>query len=368
MRIVLTGGGTGGHIYPGLTLWRQLVKKHPDAKVLYIGTEQGLERGIVERAGLPFAAIQAAGLRRQLSLQALRTAWTTGIGYVQAWRLLRTFRPDVIVGTGGYVTLPVVFAGHTLRIPSVVWEANAKPGLTNRLCARRAWAVAVSFDDSRRYFSRAQRVVLTGNPRASEVLLVTPERIEKARADYGIQPGRRLVLVFMGSRGAETVNDVVVSLVPRFAQSENLQLVFVTGERHYPAIASRFAELPPHVRIVPFVHDMPALLPLADVVVTRAGGATLAEICAFGIASILIPSPYVTDNHQEENAKRLVERGAARMIREADLTEDRLWTALQEVLRPEVWDALREGAHKLATPHAVEDLCRLVLEAAASRR
>ncbi|MBX6352184.1 MAG: undecaprenyldiphospho-muramoylpentapeptide beta-N-acetylglucosaminyltransferase [Thermoflavifilum sp.] len=368
MRIVLTGGGTGGHIYPGLTLWRKLKEVRPDARVLYIGTDGGLERGIVERAGLPFTAIRAAGLKRELSLAALRTAWITGIGYVQALGALRQFRPDVVVGTGGYVTLPVVLAARTLRIPAVVWEANARPGLTNRLCARRAWAVAVSFDDSRRWFRRARRVVYTGNPRASEVLLVRPEEMERARSAYGLSSGRRLVVAFMGSRGAETVNEVLAALVPRFAASDGLQFIFITGEAHYNDIASRFTGLPRHVRIVPFVHDMPALLPLADLVITRAGGATLAEICAFGLASILIPSPYVTDNHQEENARRLVERGAARMVREADLTADGLWAQIQEVLQPPVRDALREQAHRMATPHAVDDLCKLVLEAAESRR
>jgi UDP-N-acetylglucosamine--N-acetylmuramyl-(pentapeptide) pyrophosphoryl-undecaprenol N-acetylglucosamine transferase len=363
MRIVLTGGGTGGHILPGLTLWRYIEKRHPAAEVLYIGTERGLERGIVTRAGLPFATVEAAGLKRQVSLDALRTFLVTYRGYRQAIRELERFHPDVVVGTGGYVTLPVVFAAAKLGIPSVVWEANARPGLTNLLCARRATAVAISFPDSEAWFRRANKVVLTGNPRASEVVAVSPQQLREARDKYGFDQGKPLILVFAGSRGAETVNEVMVRLLPRFRERPQWQLFYVTGEAHYEQVRAAAGELPDNVRLFPFIDDLPALLPQVTAVVTRAGGATLAEICSLGLAAILIPSPYVTANHQEENAKRLADRGAAVLLREAELTPARLWQALTEVVDGRLGPSLREAARRLATPHAVEELYNTVIEA-----
>lgn len=374
MRIVLTGGGTGGHIYPALGLWRFIAEKHPDAELLYIGGVQGLERDIVTRAGLPFVAVQAAGLKRQLSLSAVRTGLQTLRGYWAARRILRKYQPDVVVGTGGYVTLPVVFAAHAKHIPAVIWEANARPGLTNTLCARRAYAVAVSFADSERYFAGHSRIVLTGNPRGSEVLTVPDEAVRTARASYGIDPHRKLVLCYMGSRGSQTVNQVMTALLPRFVQSSTWQLLFVTGEAHHADVMRQVGSdlgeepLPPHVQVLPFIHDMPQLLPAADVVVTRAGGATLSEICSLGLPSVLIPSPYVTANHQEENAKRLANHGAARMLREVDLTPDALWQALTRILDDGQEAPMRDAARKLATPNAVAALYDLVMSARTAGR
>ncbi|GMA49168.1 hypothetical protein GCM10025857_05250 [Alicyclobacillus contaminans] len=178
-------------------------------------------------------------------------------------------------------------------------------------------------------------------------------------------------MCFAGSRGAETVNDVFAQLIPRFSEKSDWQLLYVTGDKHFEHVRQMLpARLPENVRLVPFIHDMPALLPHAGLLVCRAGSSTLAEICALGLASIIIPSPYVTANHQEENARRLVERGAAMMIREAELTPDALWKAMHEVLETGRGDALRRAARTLATPNAVQSLCDLVLEAKAqnSRR
>lgn len=363
MRVVLTGGGTGGHIYPGLTLWHYIGQQETDSKVLYIGTERGLEADLVPRAGLPFTTIRAAGLKRQWSLRALRTFVETYQGYRQAKKLLREFRPDVVVGTGGYVTLPVVYAASALKIPSVIWEANARPGLTNQLCARKADAVAISFAGSEHWFPGAKRVKFTGNPRASEVLHVDSGRIESAREQFHIDGQRRLIVFFAGSRGAETVNEVLLQMLPRFASRADWHLLYVTGEAHFSHIAARIQGLE-NVEVAPFVYDMPAVMKLADVAITRAGGASLAEICALGVPALLIPSPYVTANHQEENALRLVNQGAARMIRERDLTPDVLWQELTSLLDSGQGAILRDLALRAATPNAVRDLYQLVVQAA----
>lgn len=363
MRILVTGGGTGGHVYPALTVWNYILRQHPDAEVLYVGSENGLEKDIVPRTGIPFATIPAAGLRRELSLRAAKTAWLTLSGYRLAKRLVRRFRPDVVLGTGGYVTLPVVYAAARLKVPVVVWEANARPGLTNQLCARKASTVAVCFPGGERFFPKGTRLVLTGNPRGSEVLEVPAASINDAKKTYGIRDGRKLIVGYMGSRGAETVNHVVQEVIPRFADKPDWQLLYVTGSAHYETFCAELQGLPHNVQVVPFLHDMPSILPSAAAVLTRAGGATLSEICALGLASVLVPSPYVTANHQEENARRLFERGACEMVLEKELTADKLWSTLEQVLETNHGETLRKNARTMATDHAVRDLYDLLMHA-----
>jgi UDP-N-acetylglucosamine--N-acetylmuramyl-(pentapeptide) pyrophosphoryl-undecaprenol N-acetylglucosamine transferase len=362
MRIVLTGGGTGGHIYPALTLWQYVQSRHPEAEALYIGTEQGLEKNIVPKTDVPFMTIPAAGLKRQLSLSAVKTAFVTWRGYRLARRKLQKWKPDIVVGTGGYVTLPVIFAANRLGIPAVVWEGNARPGLTNQLCAKRAEAVAVSFEHMDTFLRGAKKIVYTGNPRGSEVLHVSEADRKNAREKYRLSSDKPTVLIFSGSRGAETVNRVVVELMDRFISRPDWRVIFVTGEKHYDSISKSLPKLPQHITVLPFIYDMQNLLPNVDVVVTRAGSATLSEICSLGIASILIPSPYVTANHQEENAKRLSSQNAAILLREQELTGDRLWASLLRAVDGQEGKIMRDNAMRLATPHAAEDLYQLVME------
>ncbi|WP_062307839.1 undecaprenyldiphospho-muramoylpentapeptide beta-N-acetylglucosaminyltransferase [Alicyclobacillus sendaiensis] len=367
MKVLLTGGGTGGHIFPALSLWRHLKARSEGASVLYVGTEQGLESRLVPEAGLPFASIHAAGLRRDLSFDAVRTLATTYRGYREALRVVRDFRPDVAVGTGGFVALPVMYAATKLGVPSVIWEGNARPGLTNRLLMRRVDAVAVCFPESEALFPHAKRVVFTGNPRASEVVDVSAEDKRKALDKYRILRDQRVILIVFGSRGSETANQVVASILPRFADHPAWRVLFVTGERHFEAIRDKVGPLSRNVTLHPFISDMPALLAHVDLMVSRAGSSTLAEICALGVASILVPSPYVTANHQEENAMQLARAGAARVIREADLTPDGLWNEICSMMEGDLGE-VRARARRFGRPDAVRRLGDLVLEVAEARR
>jgi UDP-N-acetylglucosamine--N-acetylmuramyl-(pentapeptide) pyrophosphoryl-undecaprenol N-acetylglucosamine transferase len=363
LKIALTGGGTGGHIYPALSLWSYLHAKHPEATALYIGTSKGLEKDIVSHTDLPFVEVSAAGLQRQLSVSAVKTAVTTLKGYFEAKRALKSFQPDVVVGMGGYVTLPVMYAANSLHIPSVIWEGNARPGLTNQLCARKVDAVALCFDGGETWFRGARKLVVTGNPRASEVLSVTAQQKKEAREKYHILANQKLILIYMGSRGAGTVNRVITELLPKFAIRPDWRVMFVTGDRDFETTLASIGELPPHITLHPFLYDMAHILPCSDVVISRAGSATLSEICALGIASILIPSPYVTANHQEENAKRLSLRMAAAMIRESELTTDGLWVQLENMLDHELGKTMAAHALALSTPKAVQNLYDLVMAA-----
>lgn len=364
MRVLFTGGGSGGHIYPGLSLWRYIEQNDPDASLLYVGAKQGLEHTIVPHEGLSFETIQAAPLRRQLSPAVLRTVWKTYSGYRQAKRIIRQFRPDVVVGTGGYVTLPVIYAASAMKVPSVIWEGNAVPGLTNRLCAKKATTVAVCFEGSERTFPEARHVVVTGNPRASEVHEPDAEARIRTRQKYGLKPGNKLILCYAGSRGSESINEALARLYPRFAERSDWQLIHVVGPNLYESLTDvQKQSLPENVQLQPFIHDMPQLLPQADCVITRAGSSTLAEVCAFGIPAILIPSPYVPANHQEENAKRLSENGAAVLLRERELSEQTLWQELERLLDTDFGHTVSQAARRLATTDAVERFYDVVVDA-----
>lgn len=369
MKVVLTGGGTGGHIYPALSLWQHITENQPHATALYIGTNEGLERDIVSRTELPFCAISAAGLKRQISVSAAQTVLKTWRGYRQARRALKSFSPDIVVGTGGYVTLPVIYAARSLRIPSVIWEGNARPGLTNQLCARSASAIAVVFPGSERWFGKASgRVYVTGNPRASEVLRVSPAETDMAMQKFRVRPNQKLILVYTGSRGAETVNTVIASVARKMTERPHWKLIVVTGEKHFTHVREQFGADTDNVELVPFIYNMPAVLPRVDVAITRAGSSTIAEICALGIASILVPSPYVTANHQEQNAEALAKESATVMIRESDLSADGVWRELTSLLDEGRAQHIRTNAKKLATPDAVSHLYALVLKTMAPRK
>lgn len=367
MRLVVTGGGTGGHIFPALAFAREAQRRIPGTEVLYIGSARGLETGLVEKAGFPFVAIEISGFRRRLSWENVKTVWRFLKGVHAAKRTLRAFSPDVVLGTGGYVAGPVVFAASRLGIPTVIHEQNVVPGLTNRFLARVADLVAVSFPGTEQAFPRARNVVVTGNPRATEVASADGE---EGRRALGVPADKRLVLVVGGSRGARPINDAMLGALDRLGRCGDLHVVYVTGEGHYDTVrAAAGGRIPPNVTLVPFLYDMPAVLAGADLFVGRAGATTLAEITALGVPSVLIPSPYVTNNHQEKNARRLEAEGAAVVLREAELTPQRLAeTVLALCANPEGLKAMRAAARRLGIPDAAARLWAAVETLLAERR
>ncbi|WP_134684581.1 undecaprenyldiphospho-muramoylpentapeptide beta-N-acetylglucosaminyltransferase [Brevibacillus migulae] len=359
MRVVLTGGGTGGHIYPALAIAREIARQHPEATFLYIGTDKGLESRIVPREGIPFKAVEISGLKRKLSLENVKTAWKFIRSVSRSKQLLREFRPDVVIGTGGYVCGPVVFAASRLRIPTIIHEQNVEPGLTNKFLARFVNAVCVSFEESLGHFPQ-KKTTVTGNPRATEVLL---GNALAGRASLNVPLGKRIVLIVGGSRGARAINEATRELLKDVSAYPDTHFVYVTGEVHYEAITVSLSDwqLPENVTLLPYVHNMPDVLAATDVIVNRAGASFLAEITALGVPAILIPSPYVTNNHQEKNARGLERAGAAMVILERELSGQRLQQALDSLLRdPQHWQQMREASLKLGKPDAASAIYQVV--------
>lgn len=351
MRIVLTGGGTGGHIYPALAVGKQALQDIPGTSLLYIGTTKGLESKIVPAANIPFEAVEITGFKRKLSLDNVKTVLRFVKATSRSKELLRRFKPDVVVGTGGYVCGPVVYAAAKLGIPTLIHEQNVIPGLTNQFLSRYAKTVAVSFEDSVSHFA-GRHVLFTGNPCATQVL-----QADRAAgyASLGIRPGEPIVLIFGGSRGAKALNEAVLAMLPGLGTLPDVRFVFVTGESYYETIQEQLQSrgLPSNLQVLPYLHNMAQVLAASSLVVSRSGASTLAELTALGIPSILIPSPNVTNNHQEHNARSLAVAGAAEMVLEKELSGERLLNDIRAIITSrQRLDAMKQAALTLGKPES----------------
>lgn len=357
MRVVVSGGGTGGHIYPALSLINEIKKQDAHAEILYIGTERGLESDIIPREGIPFETIHISGFQRKLSVENVKTIIRFFKGTSRAKRLLKSFKPDVVIGTGGYVCGPVVYAAAKLKIPTVIHEQNSVPGLTNKFLSRYVDQVAICFEEAKRYFPE-KKVVFTGNPRASEVVNVHPDT---AKRSLDLDPLKKTVLIVGGSRGARPINEAFHSVINEFAEKD-YQVVYVTGAVHFDSVMEAVKDRQPsNVIIKPFIHNMPDVLSAVDVIVARAGATTLAEITSLGLPSILIPSPYVTNNHQEKNADALGSQGAALVRKEQEMSGQQLLEDIDSILAAEgKWEEMHQSARKLGVPEAALNVYRVL--------
>ncbi|MFT4413470.1 undecaprenyldiphospho-muramoylpentapeptide beta-N-acetylglucosaminyltransferase [Fredinandcohnia humi] len=360
MKIVISGGGTGGHIYPALALIKEIKKMDPTSEFLYIGTEKGLESGIVTRENIPFKTIEITGFKRKLSFDNIRTITRFLKGVKDSKSYIKEFQPDVVIGTGGYVCGPVVYAATRLNIPTIIHEQNSVPGLTNKFLSRYVDKVAVCFEEAKEFFP-LQKVVLTGNPRASEVL---GKDGEKGRLHVGLNSFQKSVLLVGGSRGARPINDAFIEALD-IVKDNNYQFLYVTGEVHYEDVLKKVKSVgnPNNVIIKPFLYNMPEVLAGVDLVVARAGATTLAEITALGLPSILIPSPYVTNNHQEKNARSLSEKGAAILRLEKDLTGRQLIEDIDSILlNLDKLEEMKKASRQIGIPDAANRLYKLMNE------
>lgn len=341
MKIILSGGGTGGHIYPALALIRRLQAVDPAVEVLYVGTEKGLEKKIVEKAGIPFKSVEIQGFKRSLSLSNFKTIQLFFKSVSDSKKIVKEFKPDVVIGTGGYVCGPVVYAATKLKIPTIVHEQNSVAGVTNKFLSRFVSKIAICFEEARMEFPKFQdKVVLTGNPRAQEVA-----NIEKSTvlADYGLAITTPTLLIFGGSRGARKINKAFLQALPELV-TKDYQVLFATGEVHYEKINQEVERLNlknKNVSVVPYIYNMPEVFANVSVVMGRSGATTLAELTALGLPSILIPSPYVTNDHQTKNAESLSHHHAARLIPDSELDGAQFIQAadalmLNELLREEM--------------------------------
>lgn len=332
-RVLIAGGGTGGHVYPGLAIAEEWARRHPGTEIVFVGTERGVEAKAVPSAGYRLRTIAARGFPRRPGLAQLRAIGALVASLAQTWRILGEESPRVAVVTGGYVSGPVGLLAKLRGIPVVVQEQNSVPGATNRWLSLIAAEVHISFLESRRYFRRRDRLKVTGNPIRRSLL-----RQDRATAYEALRldAARRTLLVFGGSRGAASINKAIAAALPRLQRVGRLQVLWQTGKDDAEWAAAQVAKLQGvPVRVTPYVERMELAYAVADLAVCRAGAMTIAELTACGIPSILVPYPHATHDHQTENAKGLVDRGAAEMIVDADLQGEDLARRIEALLRDE---------------------------------
>ncbi len=314
--MVIAGGGTGGHLYPGIAVARELLARMPDAQISFAGTAQGIESRVVPREGFALDVIRSAGLKGKSIGARLRGAALVPIGLKDAWRIVSRRRPDLVIGVGGYSSGPVVLVASLRGVPTMLLEQNAVPGLTNRWLSRVVKAAAVTYDSTEIYFGA--KAFVSGNPVRPEFFATAGPQQESALDEQN--SGTR-ILVLGGSQGAHAINLAMVEAAPRLASGgPPLRLVHQTGERDVEMVRIAYREAGLPAVVEPFLFDMGRQLGQADVVVCRAGATTLAEITAAGKAAILIPLPTATDDHQRRNAEALAGAGAAELLLQKDTT------------------------------------------------
>jgi UDP-N-acetylglucosamine--N-acetylmuramyl-(pentapeptide) pyrophosphoryl-undecaprenol N-acetylglucosamine transferase len=354
MRLLIAGGGTGGHLYPGIAVARELLARMPGAQVTFVGTAQGIEARVLPRERLTLDVIRSAGLKGKSPAAMLRGGALLPLSALDAWSVISRRAPDVVLGLGGYSSAPVVMLAALRGIPTMVMEQNAIPGFSNRRLAPLVKAAAVTYEEAIAFFGA--KAFVSGNP-------VRSEFFEEAHDEQVSPPGAARVLVFGGSQGAHAINMAMVEAAPRLAAAAGrLAITHQTGERDLEMVRDRYGRAGLQARVEPFLYNMDREMKTADVVVSRAGATTLAELAAAGKAAILVPLPTATDDHQRRNAEAFVRQGAAVMVAQKDLTGDRLATELFVLASdPERRRAIAAAARRLSRPDAAKVIVDRIL-------
>jgi len=363
MKVALAGGGTGGHVFPVLAIVEELKKRDPNLQLMYIGKRGSIEERMASETTLPFRQIVVEGMPTGNVFRKALALFKALIGFVQSVEILFRFRPQVVIGTGGYVSLPPIMAARILRIPILIHEQNCVPGKANRLGSRFADSVLVNFDRCRRFFQKST-VHVVGNPVRSDFL---PDRLEakskdESRQILGLSPNKFTVLLLGGSRGAHSLNVALIEALPQL-DPQRVQFVCMTGNEDYRRVSDACERTGVTASVFQFIDDMVTAYTAADLVISRAGASTLAEICAVGLPAILVPYPFATDRHQELNARALVEVGAAEMMMNGELTGEALAERIASLSSDkETLEQMRSLSKDFGKPDATEKIVNILFE------
>ena len=340
MRVIVSAGGTGGHIYPAIAIINKIKEEEPKSEFLYIGTTDRMEKDLIPELGIRYEGISISGLKRKLTIENFKVLYQFIQARKQCKKIIKEFNPDVVIGAGGYVTGPVIWAAKKLGKKTFIHEQNSVIGLSNKYLTKYADKIGVSFESTLELFPK-EKVRLTGNPCSEKAI-----KLKKAKKeDYGLDKNKKLVLIVMGSLGSKTINDKITSFLSDFKNKE-YQVLFVTGESYYDTVKK--LKVPNNVIIKPFIKDLPSLMKAADLIVTRAGASTMSEILVLGLPAIFIPSPYVTNNHQYKNAMDLVNKDAGLILEESKLTKDNLINLIDNTLSDkEAYEKMKDNLTEL---------------------
>ena len=322
MKVIISAGGTGGHIYPALAIINKIKEKEPNSQFLYIGTHNRMEKDIIPKQGIPFKQIEIYGFNRKKITKNFKSLKCLYNSYKECKNIIQEFKPDIVIGVGGYVTAPVILAAHKLKIKTFIHEQNSVAGASNKFLSKYADLIGVSFKSSIQEFPK-NKTVFTGNPCSENATKVLPA----TKSEFNLSENKKLVLFVMGSLGSSKMNEFLIKTMKLF-QNKNYEVLFVTGKNAY----DETIKMPNNVKMVPYIDNMTRIMKKTDLIVSRAGASTLSEIIALNLPSILIPSPYVPNNHQYKNALDLINNNACILLEEKDLKGDILVRTIDNIL------------------------------------
>jgi len=351
MKVIMTGGGTGGHIYPAIAIADKLKELDKDTEVLFVGTERGLEKTIVPKNGYDIKFITVSGFNRKNLLKNFKTIKDLLKGSLQAKKIIKEFKPDVVIGTGGYVCGPVVREGHKYGAKTYIHEQNAYPGVTNKMLEQHVNKIFISFEEAGKYFKNADKLIMSGNPVRKNFYNADAKA---AREKLSIGEDDFVLLSFGGSQGAGKINAIMLEMLERFKDEENVQMIFATGKYYYEemkkTLAERGLDARKNIRVIEYIDEMDTYLAAADAVISRSGALTVSEITVCGRASIMIPSPNVTGNHQYFNAKSVADKGGAMLIEEKDAEAELVYKNILKLKEDKIFREEMEKCSKAAAP------------------
>lgn len=366
LKILFAGGGTAGHINPALAIANKFREIKPETEVHFVGTKEGLEMSLIPHSGYTLDTIKVHGFARKLNLENIKNVMEIPFAVMASKKIIKKFRPDVVVGTGGYVCGPVLYAAAKMGIPTLVHESNAFPGVTTKILSGYVDTVAIGIDAARNYLSKSRNIVFTGNPVRPSILKVDGF---DARRRLGLDE-RPFIVIFGGSLGARDFNAAAADWISEVAQSGRYQILMGTGKlNQYDAVMARFEKNGvdisrfKDITVSEYIYDMDVAMNAADLVISRAGASTLAELTAIGKPAVLVPSPYVTDNHQEHNARAIENGGGAVVILENEFNTQSINSAVERITSDsQLMAQMRKASEKQGVKNSAERICDEVLK------
>lgn len=360
-RIIVSGGGTGGHIFPALSIADAIRRKHPTAKILFVGANNRMEMQRVPDAGYEIVGLPIAGFDRKNLLKNIKVLWLILKSQRMAKKVIKEFAPQAAVGVGGYASGPTLKMAASMNIPTLIQEQNSYAGVTNKILAKKAKMICVAYDGMERFFPH-EKIKFTGNPIRKSLIDMRANRKEAFKS-MGLDENKKCVLIVGGSLGARSINESIISQLELIRSNPDIQFVWQTGKLYFEEMKQRVAELgkPDNITITDFVSNMGDALSAADLVVSRAGAGSISEFALLGKAVILVPSPNVSEDHQTKNAMALVEKNAAIYVADAKAKEELVAKAIETVKDTELIASLEENIEKLGRPNAAEEIADEVI-------
>ena len=362
MRAIIAAAGTGGHINPGLAIANKIKEKEENSEILFIGTNRGLENDLVPRAGYKLETINAHGLERKITIENFKNLYATYKSIDEAKKIIKEFKPDILIGTGGYICVPTVIAAKKMNIPVILHESNAFPGIAVKLFKKKADKILVGFKEAKERLDNRENVIVTGNPIKLKKLEYDENKKEKIKIELGLKPNIPVVLVFGGSQGAQSINRSFIEIIVN-KKNKDYQIMWAVGPEQYNKIKAELNKVNVNIekidnaKIVPYIYNMEEVMNISDLIVCRSGAMTITEISVVGKPAIFIPFPYATENHQEYNARVLEKVNAARIILDKDINSEILGNSINEIIKDKTkLGEMGKNASKIAKPNVEDEI------------